>query len=122
PYSLFGTPEPLERDWYRRTGVYPIHAVITLREDLVSQYPDLPSDLYRAFCAAKQKGADDRDVLIDESAAARAIPDDQDPIPYGIEPNAESISTLIRYATEQHLLDQPVTIESIFAPGDYPTA
>lgn len=120
-YSLFGTPEPLERDWYRRTGIYPIHAVITLREELVRQHPDLPTELYRAFSAAK-KGADDRDTLVAELAGASAIPAGEDPIPYGIEPNAASITALVRYAHEQHLLAGPVEIESIFAPGDYPTA
>jgi 4,5-dihydroxyphthalate decarboxylase len=122
PYPLFGTPEPLERDWYRRTGIYPIHAVITMREDLVREHPDLPSDLYRAFCAAKKHGAGDRDALIGELAVASAIPPDEDPVPYGIEPNARSIEALMRYATEQHLLDAPAGIESIFAPGDYPAS
>jgi 4,5-dihydroxyphthalate decarboxylase len=122
PYSLFGTPEPLERDWYRRTGIYPFHAVITVRENLVRENPDLPSDLYRAFCEAKDRGSADRSALITELAAASAIPADEDPVPYGIEPNARSIEALMRYAVQQHLLDSPATIESIFAPGDYPAA
>jgi 4,5-dihydroxyphthalate decarboxylase len=122
PYSLFGAPEPLERDWYRRTGIYPIHAVITIREDVVRENPGLPTDLYRAFSDAKQRGAGDRNALVKELAAASAIPADEDPIPYGIEPNARSVEALMRYATEQHLLDAPATIESIFAPGDYPAS
>lgn len=122
PYSLFGTPEPLERDWYLRTGIYPIHAVITIREDLVKEYPDLPTELYQAFCAAKKQGVGDREALIAETAAARAIPPSEDPIPYGIEPNTRSIEALMRYATEQHLLDSPVSVESVFAPGDYPAS
>lgn len=122
PYSLFGTPEPLERDWYLRTGIYPIHAVITIREDIVRELPSLPTELYQAFCAAKQKGSGDRESLIAQAAAARAIPPGEDPIPYGIEPNARSLEALIRYATEQHLLDGPVAVESVFAPGDYPAS
>ena len=122
PYSLFGTPEPLERDWYLRTGIYPIHAVITMREDLVKEYPDLPTELYQAFCTAKKQGAGDREALIAEAAAARAIPPGEDPIPYGIEPNLRSIEALMRYAAGQHLLNAPVPAESIFAPGDYPAS
>ncbi|MDQ7904620.1 ABC transporter substrate-binding protein [Phytohabitans sp. ZYX-F-186] len=121
-YSLFGTPEPLERDWYRRTGVYPIHAVITLREDLTKEHPDLPTELYQAFAAAKREGGADRATLIGQKTAAAAIPEREDPIPYGIEPNAASLTALVRYATEQRLLDVPPSLDSIFAPGDYPTA
>lgn len=121
PYPLFGTPEPLERDWYQRTGIYPIHAVITLREELVAEHPELPTELYAAFCAAKKIGAD-RETQIAELTAGQAIPTSEDPIPYGIEPNAASLSALMRYATDQHLLEQAVQIESIFAAGDYPTA
>lgn len=122
PYSLFGTPEPLERDWYRRTGIYPIHAVITIREDVVREYPGLPSDLYRAFSEAKARGASDRSVLVSELAAGSAIPAEEDPVPYGIEANARSLDALMRYATEQHLLAAPMAVESIFAPGDYPAS
>ena len=122
PYSLFGTPEPLEADWYRRTGIYPIHAVITIREDVVREHPDLPSNLYRAFAAAKKLGSSDRAALIKELAAGSAIPADEDPIPYGIEPNRKSLAALARYAAEQRLLAAPPTVESMFAPGDYPPA
>jgi 4,5-dihydroxyphthalate decarboxylase len=122
PYSLFGTPEPLERDWYLRTGIYPIHAVITLREDLVRDYPGLPTDLYQAFCAAKKQSTADRETLIGKLAAARAVPDEEDPIPYGFEPNARSLEALVRYATEQHLLAAPVDLATVFAPGDYPVS
>lgn len=122
PYSLFGTPEPLEADWYRRTGIYPIHAVITLREDVVREHPGLPSNLYRAFCAAKELGSADRSALVKELAAGSAIPADEDPIPYGIEPNSRSLEALARYAAEQQLLASPPAVESMFAPGDYPPA
>ncbi|BBB01309.1 hypothetical protein RVR_8664 [Actinacidiphila reveromycinica] len=122
PYSLFGTPEPLERDWYRRTGVYPIHGVIVVREELVRDNPRLATDLYAAFAAAKRAAGAGRAELVAALAAGAAVPDDEDPIPYGVEPNARSLEALIRYAREQHLLDTPVSVEEIFAPGDYPTA
>lgn len=122
PYSLFGTPGPLERDWYRRTGIYPIHAVITLREDLVRDRPSLPTELYAAFAEAKKVAAPDRERLVAELAGADAIPAAEDPIPYGVEPNRRSLAALARYAMEQHLLDSPVEPDSMFAPGDYPPA
>lgn len=122
PYSLFGTPEPLEADWYRRTGIYPIHAVITLREDVVREHPDLPSNLYRAFAEAKRSASADRSVLVKELAAGSAIPAGEDAVPYGIEPNRKSLAALARYAAEQHLLPGAPEVEEMFAPGAYPPA
>lgn len=60
--------------------------------------------------------------MVSELAAGSAIPADEDPVPYRIEPNARSIDALIRYATEQHLLAAPMAVESIFAPGNYPAS
>jgi 4,5-dihydroxyphthalate decarboxylase len=122
PYSLFGTPEPLERDWYKRTGIYPIHGVIVVKEELVTQNPQLPTELYAAFSAAKAASTASREELVTATAAGSAIPRDEDPIPYGIEPNARSLAALIRYAKEQKLLDESTSLENAFAPGDYPTA
>lgn len=122
PVPLFETPEVLENEWYQRTGIYPIHAMIVMREDLVRRDPALPTEVYQAFCAAKEKAGIDRRTLVAESTGASAIPTDQDAIPYGIEPNTRSIAALVRYATEQKLLTSPVTPESMFAPGDYQPA
>jgi 4,5-dihydroxyphthalate decarboxylase len=122
PYPLVPDPEPLEREWYARTGIYPIHAVITMRSDLVAEHPSLPTELYRAFVAAKELNTAGRDAQIAELAAGSAIPDDEDPIPYGVEPNRRTLEALTRYTTEQHLLTTAPSVESLFAPGDYPVA
>lgn len=122
PYPLFGTPEPLERDWYQRTGIYPIHAMIVLREELVREDPSLATELYHAFVASKAAAAPTRDELIATDTAGAAIPLGEDPIPYGLEANAASLEALIRYARDQHLLTTDVSLTDVFAPGDYPTA
>lgn len=122
PYPLVPDPEPLERDWYARTGIYPIHAVITLRSALVDEYPNLPGELYAAFVAAKEANTAGRSAQIAELAAGSAIPDDEDPVPYGIEANRRTLEALARYTAEQHLLDTAPAVESLFASGDYPAA
>jgi len=88
----------------------------------VREHPDLPSNLYRAFCAAKELGSADRSALVKELAAGSAVHADEDPIPYGVEPNGRSLEALARYAAEQQLLASPPAVESMFAPGDYPPA
>jgi 4,5-dihydroxyphthalate decarboxylase len=40
-----------------------------------------------------------------------------DPLPYGIEPNRRVIDELIRHASIQDIVRQPVTVEELFAKG-----
>ena len=55
---LFPDFEPLERDYYRRTRIFPImHTVVVLRE-LLAAHPGLTRSVYRAFLDAKDMAAD----------------------------------------------------------------
>ena len=40
-----------------------------------------------------------------------------DPLPYGIAPNRREIEAVIRYSVEQGILQNPSTVESVFAKG-----
>ena len=40
-----------------------------------------------------------------------------DPLPYGIEPNRRVIDELIRHASTQGIVTQPVTVDELFAKG-----
>ena len=43
-----------EADWYRRTGIYPIHGVITIRTEVLWKHPWVAGALYDAFVEAKK--------------------------------------------------------------------
>lgn len=114
-------PDAQERgaDWYRRTGVYPLHGVIVLRNDVIAADPGLPTRLYAAFAQAKQNylarlhagtglDAEDRRYL----ALAQVI--GGDPLPYGLEDNAASFEALVRYAHQQGLVPSQPPIASLF--------
>jgi 4,5-dihydroxyphthalate decarboxylase len=47
-----------------------------------------------------------------------------DPVPYGIGANEPSLKAMVRFATDQGLLDAdfPAGLRSLFAAGDYPDA
>ncbi|MEK8169413.1 4,5-dihydroxyphthalate decarboxylase [Streptomyces sp. M19] len=55
PYPLFPDHEVLATDWYVRTGIYPLHSVISIRGALVDRDPALPSALYAAFADSKRR-------------------------------------------------------------------
>ena len=122
PYPLFAEAESLAADWYRRTGIYPLHSLIALRSDLVDPDPDLPTALYTALVESKRRqlAADPEwSALPRFTRQAREI--DGDPVPYGIGVNEPSLHAIVRYCRDQGLLDPdfPEDPRELFAEGDY---
>lgn len=120
-YPLFADPDALANASYRASGIYPLHGVVVLRSELVHRDPELPSRLYAALRASKRAAvaADPDWRAIPHLERQRTIVG-PDPLPYGVEPNAPTLATLPRWATEQGLLTESVGWG--FAPGDYPVA
>ena len=55
---LFEDFEPVERDYFRRTGVFPIMHTVVVRRGLLDADPTLASNVYRAFLEAKDVDAE----------------------------------------------------------------
>ncbi|HKR44276.1 MAG TPA: ABC transporter substrate-binding protein [Paraburkholderia sp.] len=107
-----------EADWYRRTGIYPLHGVIVVRNDVLARLPDLPRRLFAAFGAAKENY-----LARVQSGAADGAEDKRyrrlaelvgDPLPYGLAQNARSFDALVRYAHTQRLIPERAPIASVF--------
>lgn len=103
-----------ERDWFRRTGIYPLHGVIVVRNDVLERRPSLAGDLFAAFSEAKAnhlarpaESAEDRRYR--ELAGLVG-----DPLPYGLAENATSLAALVRYAHRQRLIPGEPPIERVF--------
>src|SRR5207302_4732944 len=108
----------------RTSGHYPINHTVVVKDELLEAHPGLAEDIFNAFAAAKRlylerlRGAqiaaptktDERYKRVMEITGA-------DPLPYGIAPNRRMIDTVIQYATDQKILDRPLSIEELFAPG-----
>lgn len=106
--ELFESPERLESAWFSKTGVYPIHSLVVVKEALLDQHPWLSHSLFEAFLGSKMHYMDqlssganisDKDAHYREMAKVVG-----DPLPYGFGENRSSIDTLIRYCHEQGLL------------------
>src|SRR5262249_47537371 len=50
---LFPDYESVERDYYRRTSIFPIMHTVVIRREFVTQHPALAQAIYRGFCDAK---------------------------------------------------------------------
>ncbi len=51
---LFQNYQAAEKDYYRKTHLFPIMHLVAVRKELAAAYPWLPSSLFKAFSQAKQ--------------------------------------------------------------------
>jgi 4,5-dihydroxyphthalate decarboxylase len=117
--ELFPNYEEIEADWYRRTGIWPMHGTIVVKDAVLQEYPWVAQSLFRAFSQAKDEwlGRLDTSDLSNATdrrySAVRAIVG-PDPLPYGLEPNLPTIRALEETAFRQRLTQRRMSIEELF--------
>ncbi|MEA2905641.1 MAG: 4,5-dihydroxyphthalate decarboxylase [Alphaproteobacteria bacterium] len=121
---LFADYRGAERDYFRRTGLFPIMHAVGIRRDLAERHPWLPASVYKAFSQAKQiADADLREVValkiglpwIGAELEATEAAMGRDFWPYGVAANRKTLEALARYSNEQHLAVRRLTVEEMFA-------
>jgi 4,5-dihydroxyphthalate decarboxylase len=122
---LFPDYREREKDYYRRTGIFPIMHLVVIRRDIYEQHPFVATSLFNAFCDAKAIAAKKmrelgtlRYMLPWMAAEIDEIDEvfGGDPWPYGIEQNRATLEALVQYLVDQALIEKPVPVESVFAP------
>jgi len=116
----------VEREYYRRTKIFPIMHCVALREEVYQSHPWVAQSLYKAFCEAKlrcQQSMYDFSALkymlawsIAEMEEEREI-FGEDLWPYGLEANRHGLETLVQYAHEQGLIQKTVDVKELFVPN-----
>ncbi len=122
---LFPDYRPVEEDYFRRTGFFPIMHVIVIRRDVYEANRWLATSLLRAFEEAKLHGrriTHHMDVLAvsdpwwePELEKVDAL-FDNDPFPYGFGANRAIIEAMTQYSFEQGLAERKLDPEELFAP------
>src|SRR5258708_5134935 len=104
--ELFPDPDSLGAEWFRRTGIYPMHSTLVIKDEILGANPWLAKALFEAFQESKQlylerlhDGAADSGPERRHLKQMKVVGDD--PLPYGLEVNRRSIATLIIYAFQQ---------------------
>jgi 4,5-dihydroxyphthalate decarboxylase len=118
-HDLIPNAAPLEAEWYKRTGIYPIHGVLVVKEKLLKDNPWLAKSLYAAFSEAKARylarlRSDAADDAEDKRYRKLAAVVGDDPLPFGVKPNLPTLEALIKYSSEQKLLPRRVTVDELF--------
>lgn len=108
----------LEKDWFVRTGIYPVHGLIVVKDALLAAHPWLAKSLFEAFMQSKalylqqlQRGEINTDVDRHYQKMSEIV---GDPLPLGIKPNLPAIEALIQYSHQQGLLPKRYAVDELF--------
>jgi 4,5-dihydroxyphthalate decarboxylase len=114
-----------ERDYARRSGIFPIMHVVALRRDLAEE-PGVAAALLAGFEAAKQRSlARMRDSMASrfpfpwnwQTAAEAEALFGPDPWPYGVARNRTTLEAFLGFCAEQGVGGRRVALEELFVPG-----
>jgi 4,5-dihydroxyphthalate decarboxylase len=117
--DLFPNAAELEADWYRRTGIYPMHGTIVVKDSVLAEYPWVAQSIYNAFETAKQEwladlNAGKADSGPDKKYRALTKVVGSDPLPYGLSANLPTIKALEDTAFKQGLTPRRMSIDELF--------
>jgi 4,5-dihydroxyphthalate decarboxylase len=123
---MFPNYKEIELGYFRKTGIFPIMHVTTIKQEIVDKYPWVPTNLVKAFEQAKQiayrRIANPRVVPL---AWMRSAVEEQeqllgpDPWAYGLgAANRKNLETVLRYTHQQGMISRTWPLDELFADTD----
>ena len=125
---LFDDPTAAAKDYYRRTGVFPIMHVVGVRKQLAAEHPWLPGAVVKAFTQAKVMALDQ---LADTSATKVTLPFVEEQLKaaretlgpdywaYGVDASRRTLEAFVRHHHAQGLSSRLMSVHEIFHPATY---
>jgi 4,5-dihydroxyphthalate decarboxylase len=123
---LFPDFRKTEREYFAKTGIFPIMHAVAIRKDIIERNPWLLKAVFNAYSQAKRLMYD----YLKKSAwyknslpwIAQEIEETRTLMgenfwPYGIAPNRKALEALFQYSYEQGLAKRKLTIEDLFHPS-----
>ena len=117
--ELFPNSLELETQWFNKNGIYPVHGLIVVKDEVLNKYPWIAKSLFDAFFESKE-------IYLNQLSNGESVSDKddhyrsmskivgKDPLPYGIDANRKSIQALIDYCYQQELLKKKYSIDDMF--------
>ncbi|MEC7593408.1 MAG: hypothetical protein VX021_03115 [Pseudomonadota bacterium] len=119
---------PWERDYFKRTHIFPPMHILGIKKTVVAEHPTLPGAVYRLFEEARRR-AMARVKAVAESSANREMSPwyaeayeqavatmGPDFWTYGVADNTADLEAFCRYCHAQHLTSRRLAISEIFHP------
>lgn len=125
---LFDDPTAVAKEYYKRTGIFPIMHVVGIRKELAQLHRWLPAAVFKAFSESKTRALD---LLADTSATKVTLPFveeqlkaaretlGQDFWSYGVAANRRTLEAFTRHHFAQGLSSRQVSVEELFDPSTY---
>jgi 4,5-dihydroxyphthalate decarboxylase len=125
---LFPNHREVERDYFRRTGFFPIMHLVVMRRDVYEKNRWAAVSLMEAFEAAKRVG---KERMHYQGAYAVGLPwlgsemeevdtlFGGDAFPYGVTKNRAILEQMVVYAHEQGFTARKLDVDELFAPETY---
>ncbi|HET7850885.1 MAG TPA: ABC transporter substrate-binding protein [Pseudolabrys sp.] len=125
---LFADPTTAAKDYFKRTGIFPIMHIVGVRRELAEKHPWLPGAVYKAF---EQSKAAALKLLSDTSATKVTLPFVEERLkeardlmgedfwPYGLDANRKALEAFLRHHHAQGLSPRVVKPEELFHPGTH---
>lgn len=124
---LFPDYRSAERDYYRKSGLFPIMHAVGIKRELLARHRWLAASLFKAFLQAKRLA----DAELAETTALKiGLPwvtaeleatkqvMGEDFWPYGVEQNRKTLAAMARYSYQQGLAVRMIEVEEMFAEGN----
>ncbi|SEK62036.1 4,5-dihydroxyphthalate decarboxylase [Roseateles sp. YR242] len=117
--DLLPNAATLEAEYYARTGVYPMHGTIVVKDSVLAEHPWVAQSIFNAFDQAKQAWLARLDAGQATTPGDRKYADlrkivGHDPLPYGLQENLRTIETLEATAFKQGLTPRRMSTGELF--------
>jgi len=123
---LFADPTAAAKDYFKRTGIFPIMHMTGVRRELAERHPWLPAAVLKALEQSKAltlKNLGDTSAtkvtlpFVEEQLKAARELMGEDFWSYGVAPNRKVLETFLRHHHAQGLSPRLVAVEEMFHPG-----
>jgi 4,5-dihydroxyphthalate decarboxylase len=117
--DMFPNAAELEAEYFARTGVYPMHGTIVVKDSVLAEHPWVAKSIYDAFDKAKKdwlaklNAGELNDKKNKKYIELQKIVG-RDPLPYGIEENRKTIEALEATAFKQGLTPRRMPMNELF--------
>jgi len=124
--QLFPDARAAEKDYYRKTGLFPIMHAVAIRTDVIKTSPWLPKAAFEMYSKAKQKAYADLETTTALKVTLPWVTQEFEDTrklmgenywPYGIEQNRKELELVTRYVYEQGLVKRHLDFEELFHPS-----
>ena len=121
--ELFPDAKSRESAWFKKTGIYPMHGTIVVKDSVLREHPWVARSLHDAYSKAKAEWlaelkAGSTNAATDKKYRELMPVVGDDPLPFGIARNRATIEALESYAFKQRLIPRRMSTGELFVESE----